>query len=202
MLLPALLPVLTGSRSTTRWLCAAAGYSVGLLSGGWRFWADGILRRAGRRVLAAAAASLVVGNRARNTRQEQDRRTSTDWGRDGGPPAAGGAGLTRDQLAAMCGTHPRPSATWKPGSVRSPYHSTATAPGFAKPLACRCRSEGPADDRVVLCLTGADAPAVVRILSASLFEFVRRRADAAALPRIDPRGEAWRRSVRCGSRRR
>jgi len=67
MLLPALLPVLTGSRSTTRWLCAAAGYSVGLLSGGWRFGPTAYFGALAAGFLAAAAASLVVGNRARNT---------------------------------------------------------------------------------------------------------------------------------------
>jgi transcriptional regulator with XRE-family HTH domain len=100
----------------------------------------------------------------------------TDWGRDVVRPRREELGLTRDQLAAMCGTHPETLRNLETGSVRSPYHSTLRR--VCQTLGLPLPIEGPADDRVVLCLTGTDAPAVVRILSASLFEFVRRRADA------------------------
>ena len=61
MVLPVLLPVLSGS-GTKRWLFAALGYSAGLVSGAWRFGPTAYFGAIATGFGLAAAASLVLEN--------------------------------------------------------------------------------------------------------------------------------------------
>lgn len=64
MVLPVLLPVLSGS-GTKRWLCAAAGYCAGLISGGWRLGPTAYFAAVASGFALAACAALAVGHGAR-----------------------------------------------------------------------------------------------------------------------------------------